>query len=80
MYTNTMVVQTIFVMCFLWNHKDVSNAAKIVFHLLLTSGLCRRVDLVPNLVSILATFQILALWFIYGDLSIVNLLVMRTHF
>lgn len=75
-----LVLQTIFAMCVLWNHKDVSNAAKIVFHLLLTSGLCKKVDLVPNVVSILDTFQILALWFIYSVLSIVNLLLMRTHF
>jgi len=59
-----LVLQTISAVCIVWNHKDVSNVAKIVFHLLLTSSLRRGVDLVPNLVSILATFQILALWVI----------------
>jgi len=62
-----LVLQTISAVCIVWNHKDVSNVAKIVFHLLLTSICCslrRGVDLVPNLVSILATFQILALWVI----------------
>lgn len=79
MYTNTCwSLQSIFAMCILQNHKDVSNVAKIVFHLLLIAGLCRRADLEPNLVSLLVTSQILALWFISGD-SIVNLFLTRTH-